>query len=72
MECLTSFRLSPVLDIPNAYIRFGGTVDEMIQTADMARCFGLFGPHQRSADIGVDTKKKQAVYHIDGWLTFAE
>ena len=36
------------------------------------RCFGLRGPRQCSADTGADTWKKQALYHMPGWLTLAE
>ena len=31
--------------------------------------FGLFWPHQCSADNGADTRKKQALYHMPGWPT---
>ena len=51
--------------------------DKWMYTADRAAsiCFGLqyvHWPHQCSADTGTDTWKKQALYHMPGWLTFAE
>ena len=39
---------------------------------DSVFSFGPCGLPQCSADSGADTSKKQALYHIPGWLTLTE